>query len=200
MATAKNNVANVSTVKGVKGGYLFAAPEGTACPTDLDSTLNASFFNLGFVSEDGLSEELDASSENITDMNADTVDTYSDSNTETLKFKLIEQAKDALSFTYGSQNVSLDSNQDIKVEHNWTKADEEYAVVFDGLLKNNRRIRKVIPKCKITERGEVKMSSSEVFGRELTITYFVDDNGVGCYDYIENMDKTSTASTASNKA
>ena len=30
-----NNQANVSSAKGVKGGYIFSAPEGTALPTDI---------------------------------------------------------------------------------------------------------------------------------------------------------------------
>lgn len=197
MAVTKNDVANVSTTKGVKGGYLFAAPAGTACPEDLTSTLGAAFFNLGFVSEDGLSEELDSSSENIVDMNADPVDTYSDKMTETLKFTLIEQAKDPLSVIYGSENVSIDANNDIKIEHNWAKADESYAIVFEGLLKNGRKFRKVIPNCKISDRGEVKMSSSDVLGREVTVTYFVDDKGTGCHDHIEGLNKTSTASSKS---
>ena len=35
----KNNVANVSSAKGVKGGYIFTAPAGTALPTDYKTAL-----------------------------------------------------------------------------------------------------------------------------------------------------------------
>ena len=40
--TNTNNQANVSAGKGVKGGYIFSAPVGTALPTDIKSKLDRS--------------------------------------------------------------------------------------------------------------------------------------------------------------
>ena len=39
----KNNVANVSSARGVKGGYIFTAPAGTALPNDYKTALPAAW-------------------------------------------------------------------------------------------------------------------------------------------------------------
>ena len=54
----KNNVANVSSAKGVKGGYIFTAPAGTALPTDYRTALPEAWKCLGYISEDGYVETL----------------------------------------------------------------------------------------------------------------------------------------------
>ena len=54
----KNNVANVSSAKGVKGGYIFTAPVGTALPTDYTTALPEAWKCLGYISEDGYVETL----------------------------------------------------------------------------------------------------------------------------------------------
>ena len=42
-----NNVNNVSSAKGVAGGYIFSAPVGTTLPTDIKTTLDPAFKVLG---------------------------------------------------------------------------------------------------------------------------------------------------------
>ena len=72
--TNTNNQANVSAGKGVKGGYIFSAPVGTALPTDIKSKLDPAFKCLGFISEDGYVEDIDEDSDDIVDMNGDVMD------------------------------------------------------------------------------------------------------------------------------
>lgn len=66
--TNTNNQANVSAGKGVKGGYIFSAPVGTALPTDIKSKLDPAFKCLGFISEDGYVEDIDEDSDDIVDI------------------------------------------------------------------------------------------------------------------------------------
>ena len=47
---ADNNTADVTSIKGVQGGYGFSAVLGTTAPTDF-STLAAAFKNMGFIRE-----------------------------------------------------------------------------------------------------------------------------------------------------
>lgn len=181
------NKANVSTTRGIKGGYLFAAPVGTNLPTDIKTELDPAFFSLGYVSSDGFEESVDQSSGEINDMNGDLVDTYDESAKETIVFKLIEQAKNPLSVQYGTQNVATRDGM-IVVDHNWSKAGESLSFIFELVLKNGRRWRKVIPEGRVTERGSFTGSSTEVAGRECTVSYLTDENGSGCKDYIEDID------------
>lgn len=182
----KNSVANVSTTRGVKGGYIFSAPLGTPLPKDIKTPLDPAFECAGFIGSDGFKEKVDGSSpSNITDMNGDNVDSYSEGGaTETCTLMLIEMAKEALSVQYGHENVEVRDGM-IIVKHDWSNADEVRSYVAELVLKNGRRWRKVIPAGKSGERGEFTGNSTTVAGREVTITYSVDEDGAGCWDYIE---------------
>lgn len=76
--TTSNNTDNVSSAKGVKGGYIFRAPVGTDLPTDINTPLDHAFKVLGFISEDGYVESLETDSEDIVDMNGDLMDSPPD--------------------------------------------------------------------------------------------------------------------------
>lgn len=193
MATGKADIKNVSTTRGVKGGYVFSAPAGTECPTDIKTALSDSFACVGFVSEDGFTEAVDGSSESIKDMNGDVCDTYSEGKTETIALTLIEMSQEALSTQYGHDNVDIVEGVMV-VDHNWGQADEERAYVLELVLKNGRRWRKVIPAGKTSELGEFTGNSTTAAGREVTITYQVDESGSGCKDYIDMGDEPTIQS------
>lgn len=186
-AKVTNDKRNVSTTRGVAGGYFFTAPVGTDLPTDFKSELNEAFVCAGFISEDGFSEGLDGSSENITDINGDNVHTYSDKRTETVALTLIEMSEEALGIQYGHKNINSENEDYFVVDHNWGNADEELSCVLELVLKNGRRWRKVIPTAKVTELGEFTGNSTTVTGREVTLTYQVDEKGSTAKDYIEKL-------------
>ena len=185
--TGSNDTKYVSTTRGVKGGYFFFAPGGTAAPTDIETPLAAAFKCGGFIGEDGFTESLDGDSDTLSDMNGDAVDTSGGAKTETCAATLISMDENALSVQYGSANVDASGGKFIKVSHNWSKAEEELVVVLELVLKNGRRWRKVIPACKVTELGEFTGNSTTLAGREVTFTYLVGADGAGCVDYIEKV-------------
>lgn len=184
MAAATNNSANVSTTKFVQGGYMFVAPKGTVCPTDITSKLGDAFANVGYISEDGFTESVDSDSNDYLDANQDIADSDMGAITETVVAKLIEFNETALGVQYGSKNVSTGEDGTITVDHNWSKSSEEIAVVFELVLKNGRRWRKVIPSATLSEIGEFVGSRSEVAGREVTLKYLADAQGSTAKDYI----------------
>lgn len=53
---ATNNSANVTAGTPKVGGAFFHAPLGTDLPTDANTALDTAFKNLGYISEDGLTE------------------------------------------------------------------------------------------------------------------------------------------------
>lgn len=113
----KNNVANVSSAKGVKGGYIFTAPVGTALPTDYKTALPAAWKCLGYISEDGYVETLDSDSEDIKDMNGDLMASPQTSRVESAQLTLAEIKAATLKVMYGSDNVT-DKGGMITVKHN----------------------------------------------------------------------------------
>lgn len=193
-----NNKRNVSTTRGVKGGYAFSAPVGTAgAPTSTNYRPSEWLTNgeppagwecLGYIPTDGLVESASSDGgEAIRDINLDSIDETESSTSETLKFSLMELKGHTLGTEYGHQNVT-DENGTIVVAHNWAKASERYQYVFLLVLKDERYLTKYIPDGKISERGDVTYNKTTVAQREVTVTYLTDEDGNGCFDFIDSTE------------
>ena len=189
--TNTNNQANVSAGKGVKGGYIFSAPVGTALPTDIKSKLDPDFKCLGFISEDGYVEDIDEDSDDIVDMNGDVMDSTNGSRVESAQFTLAEIKADTLKRQYGEKNVT-DENGVICVKHN-SDSHDTFSYVLELVLKNGRRWRKVVPAGKSSELDSLNIASSELCQRALTMKYLTDDAGNTCYDYYESTETIAAA-------
>ena len=186
-----NNQANVSSAKGVKGGYIFSAPEGTPLPTDIETKLDQAFKCLGFISEDGYVETVDEDADDITDMNGDVMDSTNSNRVESAQLTLAEIKAETLKRQYGEANVK-DENGIITVKHN-ADSHDVFAYVLELVLKNGRRWRKVVPKGKSSELDDLTIASSELCQRALTMKYLTDDHGNTCYDYYESTETTKAA-------
>lgn len=181
-----NNTDNVSSAKGVRGGYIFRAPVGTKLPTDIKTALDPAFKVLGFISEDGYVESLEADSEDIPDMNGDLLDSPQTSRVESAQFALAEIKAETLKVQYGEDNVT-DEGGVITVKHNGDSVTTS-SYVLELLLKNGRRWRKVVPKGQSAELDDLTIAVSELCARALTMKYLTDEQGNTCYDYIESTE------------
>lgn len=187
-ATA-NSQENVSAGKGVKGGYIFSAPVGTALPTDIARRLDPAFDVLGFISEDGYVETVDEDSNDIVDMNGDLMDSANSNRVESAQFTLAEIKAATLARLYGEANVT-DEGGIITVRHN-SSSHDTFSYVLELVLKNGRRWRKVIPRGQSSELDDLTISSSELCQRALTMKYLTDDEGNTCYDYIASTETSA---------
>ena len=186
-----NNTDNVSSAKGVKGGYIFRAPVGTELPTDIKTALDPAFKVLGFISEDGYVESLETDSEDIVDMNGDLMDSPQTSRVESAQFTLAEIKAETLKVQYGEKNVT-DADGIIAVKHNGDSVTTS-AYVLELLLKNGRRWRKVVPKGQSSELDDLTIAVGELCARALTMKYLTDDQGNTCYDYFESTETEAAA-------
>lgn len=186
-----NNTANVSAGKGVKGGYIFSAPVGTALPTDIETKLDAAFKVLGFISEDGITISVEEDSSDLVDMNGDVMDSTYSNRAETLAFTLAEIKAGTFKQEHGSLNVT-DENGLITIKHNGDNH-ESNSYAFELLLKDGRRWRMVVPNAKLSELGDLTISSSELCQREITLKCAVDTAGNTIYDYIESTETEASA-------
>lgn len=186
-----NNQANVSAAKGVKGGYIFSAPEGTALPTDIKTQLDHAFKCLGFISEDGYVETVDEDSNDISDMNGDVMDSTNSNRVESAQLTLAEIKSETLKRMYGAANVT-DAKGVITVKHN-SDSHDTFSYVLELVLKNGRRWRKVVPRGKSSELDDLTIASSELCQRALTIKYLSDEHGNTCYDYIESTETAASS-------
>lgn len=181
-----NNQANVSSAKGVKGGYIFSAPVGTSLPTDIKTQLDPAFKCLGFISEDGYVEAIDEDADDINDMNGDVMDSNNSKRVESAQVTFAEIKASTLKRQYGDANVT-DENGLITVKHN-ADSHDVFSYILELVLKNGRRWRKVVPKGKSSELDELTIASSELCQRALTMKYLTDEQGNTCYDYFESTE------------
>lgn len=188
MAAIPNKTENVSVGKGIQGGYFFAAPAGTTLPTDNSTALSEAFLNIGFLGEDGVSFSDSSDTTNYFDMNGDTVEISNGSIEKSFTVTPLEIKKDQLALLYGASNVT-DANGVITV-HDKGPNDSQYVVVFEFLLKNGRKWRRIVPVCKLGELGDMSVNFSELVGREVTMSA-LKDAATGDY-YIDYIDSTET--------
>lgn len=178
-------VTNVSAGKPKIGGAVSVAPLATALPTDATTALNVAFKNLGYISEDGLTNENTPETDNVKAWGGDTVLITQSEKTDTFTFTLIEVLNvDVLKFVYGDDNVTGTLADGITVKANAEEA-EDREIVIDMVLRNGALKRVVIPLGRISEIGEISYTDEDAVGYEVTVTAAPDANGNTHYEYIK---------------
>lgn len=180
-----STVANVSAAKPKTGGAIYVAPIGTALPTDATTALNAAFSQLGYVSEDGLTNATEMEVESIRAWGGDTVLITQTSKEDTFAFTLIEMLNvDVLKLVYGSTNVTGTLQNGIAITAN-AKDLDDWCVVIDMVLRSGVLKRIVIPIAKVTEVGEISYVDNDAVGYETTLTCQPDASENTHYEYIQ---------------
>ncbi len=176
---------NVSVAKPKIAGAIYRAVLGTALPADATSELDTKFKELGYVGEDGVTNNNSAESDNIKAWGGAVVMTTQKEKKDTFKFNLIESLNaDVLSMVYGDSNVEGTLDAGIKVTANAKELDSaEY--VIEIILRGGVAKRIVIPEGKISELGDIIYKDDELIAYEITITALPDDNGNTHYEYIK---------------
>lgn len=164
-----NNTANVTVGKPKIGGAIYNAPLGTTLPTDAETALDEAFRNLGYVSDDGLTNENNLSSEKIKAWGGDTVLTLQGEKEDNFKFKLIEVLDiNVMKAVYGEENVTGDLETGITIRAN-AKELEESAWVFDMIMTRGVKKRIVVPNAKISELSEIVYKDDDPVGYDVTL-------------------------------
>lgn len=178
-----NNASNVTTGKPKVGGAIFVAPFGTALPTSPSDTLNSAFKCLGYVSEDGVSNDNSPSSEQIKAWGGTVVLSTQTERPDSFGFKLIEARNIyVLKTVYGSNNVT-ESSGAITVK---STADElpDQSWVIDEILSDGSAKRIVIPRGRVSEIETITYADNDAVGYGITVTDTPDSNGAYHYEYI----------------
>ena len=179
-----SNAANVTTGKPKVGGAVHRAPVGSTLPTSASATLDATFKDLGYISEDGVTNANSPESTNIKAWGGDTVMTAQTDKDDTFQLKLIEALNpDVLKTVYGDANVTGTLATGITVNVN-SAEQEESAYVVDMILRGGAAKRIVIPRGKVTEIGDIVYKDDDVVGYNLTLKALPDNNGQTHYEYM----------------
>lgn len=185
----KNDTKNVTSAKPKAGGAIYSAPLGTTLPEDATSELDGKFKNLGYVSEDGVTNEDTRSSENIKAWGGDIVGAVQTEKEDSFTYKLIESLNvEVLKEVYGSTNVTGDLENGIHIKSN-SKELEAHVIVIDMIMNGGILKRIVLPNAKVDEVSEIKYVDGEVVGYETKLKCFPDENGDTHHEYIKGSKK-----------
>lgn len=183
---ADNNAQNVSVGKPQIGGAVFFAPAGTAVPTDATTELAEAFLNAGYISEDGVTNEIETDSEEIKAWGGDVVLNPQTSRSEKYSMTFIEGNEVTYGVVFGKDNVSVDSvSGAITIKHNGKEREERVMVI--ETLHGDYVKRQVIPRAKVSEVGEIAYKDDEAVGYETTIAALLDAAGNTAYEYIAKI-------------
>lgn len=179
-----NNSAKVSTGKPKISGAIYFGDENSVIPTDATSELQG-FENLGYVSEDGLTNANSIESEDIKAWGGDIVQSSQTEKTDTFQLTLIESLNEhVLKAIYGKDNVQGSIETGLKVTAN-AKELQPATWVVDMILTDNTLKRVVIPRGKISELGDIVYNDTDPIGYQPTINALPDENGNTHYEYIQ---------------
>lgn len=166
MATNSDNVRVAVSGEVLIGETSATAPTGTGGTT-------TGFTGLGYVSEDGVTESRDRSSDDIKAwQNAATVRTVVTDATLTYTFTLIETKKETVELYYGAEVTEAASEGNFVIVPASTGGRKSFIIdVVDGA----ELIRTYIPSGEVSEVGDKVYASGEPIGYEVTITAHNDD-------------------------
>jgi len=178
------NAMNVSTGKPKVAGAVFRAPTGSTLPTTAAAQLDAAFKELGYVSEDGVTNTNSPETTNVRAWGGSVVLVTQDEKPDTWQLTLIESLNpEVLKTVYGDAHVTVDQQtSSITVE---ATADQlpEAAYVIDMIMKGGAMRRVVIPNGSLSDLGEIVYRDNEAIGYNITITALPDTSGVTHYEY-----------------
>ncbi len=173
---------NVAAGKPIATGAIAVADTTATAPTDATTTLDAAFTVLGYVSDDGLTQTIERTVENVRAWGGDTVLTTQTEFTETFEFQLIEVLSvDVRKEVFGASNVTGTLNTGITTKV--TSEELKPRMWAIDMVVNGAVTRIVIPNGKVSEIGEIAYVDDDAIRYPVTITAFPDSTGTCSYEY-----------------
>lgn len=165
------NTSNIGAGKPAVAGGIYVGATTATLPTSPSATLTG-FDTLGYISEDGVTNNNTPDTEDVKAWGGATVMSIQTGKEDTFTFTLLEVLnEDVLKLVYGDANVTTATSvTTVKATMDDYKA---HAFVIDMLI-NGKKQRMVIPNGKVSDLGEITYNDSEAVGYEVTITAMPD--------------------------
>lgn len=179
------NVDNVSTGKPKITGAVYRAPLGTTLPTDATTALAGAFVEMGYISDDGVVNSNNPSTQKINAWGGQVVLIVTTEKPDTFQLTFLEAMNsNVLETVYGVNNVTVDAvNGTIAVKAN-TAALEDYVYVIEQVLKGGAKKRIVIPTGELSALGDIVYKDDSAIGYQVTLDALPNSSGDTHYEYI----------------
>lgn len=181
--------ANAENVLVAVTGSVYVGSTELTTPTDSTTAPNVGFLELGYLSEDGITEATDVDSDEIVAwQNGTVVRRTITSQAKTFEFTMIETRQAVLEFVRPGSAITGSTGaytQEVGAISSVRKA-----LIFD-ILDGTTHLRKVVPNCEITDFGDIEYANGEPIGYPVTVTAYPDDSDVVYYEYTDVSDLAS---------
>lgn len=179
------NVSNVSTGKPKVAGAVYRAPVGTTLPTDPSTALDNAFVDMGYISEDGVTNANGPTTETVKDWGGRPVLVLTTERPDNFTLKFIEALNaNVLKAVYGDANVAV-AAQTGAISVTVVDADQvESSYVIDMIMRGGALKRIVIPNAMLGEMADIVYKADEAVGYEVTLSALLDSAGASHYEYI----------------
>lgn len=166
---------DASKVEVAVTGAVYLAPLGTTLPANSSVALDAAFKNVGYVSEDGITESPEEDNTEIRAwQNGDIVRRVQSSHEIQYQFMMLETNEVSLAAYYGNYLAG-----DVKITgEQLPRQCMVIETIDDGKLR-----RRVAPVAQVVERGELSLTNDDATGYDITLTCYPDTDGVKVYLY-----------------
>ena len=176
---------DASNVRVAVTGAVYVGDEGTTAPTDATTPLDVAMHDLGLVSEDGVTEARERSTEKIKAwQNAATVREVVTESGMTYSFRLIETKKETVELYYGAL-VAADGS--ISIDPSKTGGRKAFAL---DVIDDGQEIRVWVASGEVTAVGEQVYANGQPIGYEVTVTCYPNAEGVTAVKFYSALDTT----------
>lgn len=164
---------------GATGRVDIAIPGVTPVPFDM-SNFGSGFTNLGYISDDGVSEARDEDNEEFIPWQELTpIRSEITRSVATMEFTLWQSTLESNGFYYGFDIEDLKKAADGSVVFDEKGKPEIKRHLLVLTVVDGEQARRVIfPNCQVTERQDVTHTSSEITALGVTVTAYPDENGL----------------------
>lgn len=193
---ANSSKANIALSKTKVTGVVFVGDKTSKLPTDGTSALDSTFVNVGYISDDGIENDTDIKTKDVTEMGGRTVLTVISSYSETYGFTMDETNATALALRYGTSNVKTGPDGAITIDHTMPDG-ESKPVVIEIPMTNGKIKRILIPEASLSDVDKITYSSGDPIGYSVTLAANASDqiNGATSREWITTPTANTTTTT-----
>lgn len=164
----------------VATGLAYGAPTGTALPTTTAATLNAAFFDYGYVSDAGVVESHSSNTKPINDWSGLTIKNVLTTQTDTYKVVFLETNPNTLVAYHGPQTAVA------TVVEGKKQAGVRQAWIFDT-ADGGSKIRIVIADGQVSQVDDISYKNDEAVAYGVLITCYPDASGITFKKYANDI-------------
>lgn len=175
-------------------GEIYVAPLGTTAPTNVDSVLNGAFVELGYASEDGVTLNR---SQTITDIRVwqsrYPARRIVEDEVLSASFALRQWNRGTVELALGGQVASLGSGKFKVTPLPVDDSIDTRILVIDWHDGDDKDYRLVIPRCVVTETGDIQIARTGAADLPVTLSVLAEEGGGDAWTLFTNDPSFATS-------